>query len=61
MYYSTYKFVPFSLLTVKDPLTFEEAIASACRILELEPTIKFQSKIIQFIQLLQANSLVGYT
>ena len=44
---------------MKAPLTFEEAIASACRILELEPTVQFQSKIIHFIQLLQANNLVG--
>ena len=45
--------------TVKVPINLEEAIVGACRMLELEPTLSFQSNVIQFIQLVQAHKMVS--
>jgi dynein heavy chain len=43
---------------LKIPISLEEAIVGACKVLELEPTLSFQSNVIQFIQLVQAHKMI---
>nr|WAQ15579.1 axonemal dynein heavy chain E [Halisarca dujardinii] len=44
---------------LKIPISLEEAIVGACQVLELDPTLPFQSNVIQFVQLVQAHKMVA--
>ena len=56
-----YIHVVYLHVVAKVPISLEESIVGACRILELEPTVSFQSNVIHFIQLVQAHKMVTHT